>query len=127
MIIRKLEEISGTERDIAWGNGQSRRFLIARDGMGFSVTDTLVKAGSSSLLEYKNHLEACYCVEGEGEVVDYTTQKTHAITPGTIYALDKHEKHVLNAKTDLRLVCVFNPPLNGSEKHRLNGDDSSSY
>ena len=64
MLIRKLDEVKTVE----WGNGLSRRFLLEADGMGYTVTDTIVKAGTKSLLEYKNHLEACYCIEGSGSV-----------------------------------------------------------
>jgi L-ectoine synthase len=129
MIVRRLEDIVCTERDVAWGNGQSRRFLLARDGMQYSLTDTLIDAGTESLLEYKNHLEACYCIEGEGEVE--ADGVVHRITPGTMYALDRHDKHVLRALTPLRLVCVFHPPLEGREAHRLadgaHSGASSSY
>lgn len=70
MIVRSIDEIAATTRDVAWGNGQSRRLLVKSDGMGFAVAETLVLAGTQSLLEYKNHLEACYCIAGEGEVED---------------------------------------------------------
>jgi L-ectoine synthase len=125
MIVRTLAELIGTDRDVAWGNGQSRRFLLERDGMGYSVTDTKIIANSESLLEYKNHKETCYCIEGEGEIeVDGIV---YPLKPGSLYALDKHEKHYLRARTDMRLVCVFNPPLQGNEFHNLAGDGSSSY
>ncbi|MEP0857579.1 ectoine synthase [Trichocoleus sp. DQ-U1] len=125
MIIRTLNEIINTERDIEWGNGQSRRFLLARDGMKFSLTDTLIEANTESLLEYRNHMEACYCVEGEGEVeVD---GKIYPIQPGTMYALDKNDKHYLRAKTTLRLICVFTPSLQGHESHQLSNSKSSCY
>ncbi|MEE8546241.1 MAG: ectoine synthase, partial [Alphaproteobacteria bacterium] len=39
----------------------------------------------------------------------------HPIAPGTIYALDRHDAHVLRAHTDMRLICVFNPALEGGE------------
>ncbi len=128
MIIRKLGDIVGTERDVAWGNGQSRRFLIAADGMGYSLTDTIVAAGTESLLEYKNHMEACYCIEGEGEVEDMEGN-VFKIEVGTMYALDKNDKHYLRAPahTHCRLVCVFTPPLRGDESHSLDGGDSSAY
>jgi L-ectoine synthase len=125
MIIRTLSEIINTERDIAWGNGQSRRFLLEKDGMGYSLTDTIIEAGTSSLLEYKNHWEACYCISGEGEVE--ADGVVYAIQPGTMYALDKHDKHYLRAKTTLRLICVFTPPLQGNESHKLKNGQSSCY
>jgi len=124
MIIRSLSDIVGTERDVAWGNGQSRRFLIERDQMGYALTDTVVDAGSASLLEYSNHLEACYCIEGEGEVE--ANGVVHHIRPGTMYALDRHDRHWLRATTTMRLVCVFRPALRGDESHRLNGGSSAS-
>jgi L-ectoine synthase len=125
MIIQKLEEVCNSERDVEWGNGRSRRLLIKRDGMGYSVTDTIVDANTESLLEYKNHMEACYCIEGEGEVE--VNGVIYPIKPGTIYALDQHDKHYLRAKTSLRLVCVFTPPLEGHESHNLKNNGASSY
>lgn len=125
MIYRKLEDIVNSDRDIAWGNGQSRRFLVEGDNLGYSLTDTIVRAGTESLLEYSNHLEACYCIEGEGEV--QVDEKVFPIKSGCMYALDGNEKHYLRAKSDLRLICVFNPPLAGHEKHDLLNGGSSSY
>lgn len=125
MIVRKLSELINSERDIAWGNGQSRRFLLAKDGMGYSLTDTIINAGTESFLEYTNHREACYGIEGEGEV-EYEGI-IYPIEPGTMYALDNKEKHYLRAKTQMRLVCVFNPPLQGQESHNLSDGQSSSY
>ena len=128
MIIRKLEDVLGSEREVDWGNGTSRRFLLEKDGMGYSFTDTIVKANTTSLLEYKNHLEACYCISGSGLVVDASSGQTHEITVGTIYALDKNDAHYLVAKDeDLRLVCVFMPALVGHESHSLDAEASSAY
>jgi L-ectoine synthase len=127
MIVRTLNDLIGTERDIDWGNGNSRRFLIEKDNMNFSLTDTVCKAGSRSLLEYKNHMEACYCIAGEGEIQDTETGSVYPIVPGSMYALDKHDQHYLFAKEELRLVCVFQPALRGDESHKLKEDGSSSY
>jgi L-ectoine synthase len=126
MIVRSVDEIAATDRDVSWGNGQSRRLLLKSDGMGFAVAETLVLAGTESLLEYKNHLEACYCISGDGEVEDMAGNR-HAIKPGVIYALDKHDKHYLRARNDMRLISVFNPPIEGQERHSLKDDGSSSY
>ena len=127
MIVKNLSDLEKTERDVFWGNGQSRRFLIENDGMPFSLTDTIVNAGSVSLLQYRNHFEACYCIEGEGEVE--CKDKIFIILPGTMYAVNKHDKHYLRAKTDMRLICVFSPPLKGTETHKvnLNKNESSTY
>lgn len=124
MIVRNLSEATTVE----WGNGLSRRFLTAADGMGYTLTDTIVNAGTKSRLEYRNHLEACYCVEGEGEVVDMDGN-SFPITPGTMYALDEHDPHFLIAAphSDLRLICMFTPALRGDEVHSLDAARSSHY
>ena len=79
---------------VDWGGGTSDRLLVEKDGMGFAVCHTIVKQGSSSKLEYRNHLEACYCVSGSGSVVE-KDGTVHEITPGTIYVLDEHDPHEL--------------------------------
>ena len=126
MIVTNLDQLVGTQRDVSWGNGQSRRFLIESDRMGYSLTDTIVDANTESLLQYSNHFEICYCIEGEGEVetMDGTVYK---ITPGTMYALDQHEQHYLRAKTRMRFVCVFSPALKGNESHNLADNSASCY
>ena len=127
MLIKKLSDIQGTDRDVFWGNGQSRRLLLAGDGMPYAMTDTVVDPGTSSLLEYKNHIEACYCIEGDGEVEDMDGN-VYPIEVGTVYALEKNDPHYLRANTRMRLVCVFLPALEGTESHDLEGkSDSSTY
>jgi L-ectoine synthase len=123
MIVRTLNDVVPVE----WGNGLSHRLLVAADGLGYSMTDTLVRAGTSSLLEYKSHLEACYCVSGRGKVVTRDGRE-HIIEPGVLYALDENDPHVLIADddTDLRLICTFLPALHGHERHSL-GDNEYSY
>ena len=115
VIVRSLEELIGTDRDVDWAHGRSRRFLLEKDGMGFTLTDTVVDAGSESILAYPSHLEACYCIEGEGEVEDSSGNR-FPIKPGTMYALDKHDEHRVRAATTMRLVCVFSPALSGGER-----------
>lgn len=127
MIVRDIRSLDETGFVVDWGNGISHRFLTERDAMGYTLTETHINPGSDSILEYKNHLEACYCVEGEGEVEDFATGEIHSIVPGTMYALNKHDKHALRAKSMMRLICVFNPPLKGPESHALKPGQSSSY
>ena len=79
--------------------------------------------GTTTQMCYGNHLEAVYCVEGRGQLLDLTTGLVHPIRPGTVYALDGHERHTLHAISELRLVCVFKPPLVGPEVH----DERGSY
>lgn len=123
MIIRNTEDIIGTDRDIEDPKGQwvSRRLLLKCDGMGFSLHETIVYDGTETYLWYKHHLEAVYCISGEGEIEDLQSGTVHPIRGGTMYALNKHEKHKLRAKTDLQMICVFNPPITGNEVHTKEG------
>lgn len=122
MIVIHSADLTDTERHARGPGWESRRIIVKRDGVGYSVHETRVFEGAELHLHYKHHYESNYCMEGEGEVLDVATGQVHAIRPGTLYALDKNDKHVLRAiKGDLRLVCVFNPPLSGRETHRADG------
>ncbi len=121
MIVRTLDEICDTDSDVSAATWRSRRLLLARDGMGFSLHDTILHAGGQTEMQYLHHLEAVYCVAGEGELRLLPDGPVWPISPGTMYALDSHEHHVLHAKTELRMVCVFNPPVTGREVHGPDG------
>lgn len=123
MIVRRLEDVIGTDRDIKAENGNwvSRRLLLRDDEMGFSLHDTTISAGTETFIHYKNHLEAVYCVGGEGEIEDLETGQIHSISDGIMYALNSHERHYLRARTDMRMICVFSPALTGTEVHDREG------
>jgi len=119
MIVRRLDEIKNTAREVTpeSGNWTSFRLLLKCDAMGFSLHETLVRAGTVNRMWYKHHLEAVYCVSGKGEVEDLRTGAVYPVEDGTLYALDSHDLHCLRALTDMRVICVFNPPLTGREVH----------
>lgn len=121
MIVRRLDDLHGGEREVEGKTWVSRRLLLARDGMGFSMHDTVLHAGTETEMEYKHHVEAVYCIGGEGEIQVLPEGPIHAIEAGTLYALDGHERHVVRAKSDLRMVCVFDPPVTGREVHGPDG------
>ena len=121
MIIRSAAEVAGTPRDVSGDGWRSRRLLVRDDATGFSLSDTTVAAGAELHLQYRHHIEACYCLDGQAEIEDLATGERHRIGPGVLYALDKHDAHVLRVTRDLRLVCVFNPPLTGGETHDAHG------
>lgn len=121
MIVRSLQEISGTERDVEAPTWRSRRFVLASEKVGFSLHDTVLHAGTETDMWYANHIEAVYCIDGQGELIDRETGQSHRLEPGTMYLLDGHEHHTVRAHTDLRTVCVFNPPCTGREVHDENG------
>lgn len=123
MIVRTLASILNTAAHVKGDAFESRRILLAADGLGYSLHDTLCKAGTEQHLEYKNHVETNYVIEGVGEVANVATGQVWPLGPGTVYVLNHHEAHLLRATTDLRIICVFTPALTGQEKH----DASGSY
>ncbi|PJM98603.1 L-ectoine synthase [Streptomyces sp. CB01201] len=123
MIVRSFKDIEGTDRHVhaSTGTWESKRIVLAKEGVGFSLHETTVYAGTETSMWYANHIEAVLCTEGETELTNDETGETHLITPGTMYLLDGHEKHTLRPKVDSKFVCVFNPPVTGREDHDANG------
>jgi L-ectoine synthase len=121
MIVRTLEDATQTDRRVRAANWESVRLLLASDGMGFSLHVTTLFAGTTTEMWYRHHLEAVLCISGEGELEELDGNIVYAIRPGTMYALDHHDKHILRAKTTMRAVCVFTPPLKGKEVHDASG------
>lgn len=125
MIIRTTKDVLGTDREVqakdrSW---TSKRLLLKKDGFGFSLHESTVHAGREVKVWYKNHLEAVYIFEGEGEIEDTASRKTYPLKPGTLYALYKTDHAVVRAKTKMIMVSVFNPPITGNETH----DEDGSY
>ncbi|HET8711055.1 MAG TPA: ectoine synthase [Spongiibacteraceae bacterium] len=122
MIVTTLEQTRQSERRVDAENWNSVRMLLKGDAaVGFSFHITTIYAGTETHMHYKNHFEAVYCISGEGEVETVADGKTYPIAPGTLYVLDQHDKHILRARSELQMVCVFNPPLNGKETHDASG------
>ena len=123
MIVRNLEDAAKDGRKIVdpKGNWDSPRLLLKDDNMGFSFHVTTIFKGADFQMHYQNHLESVYCMSGEGEVETLADGKKYPIKPGTVYILDKHDKHVLRAFSEMKMACVFNPPLTGKEVHNAEG------
>jgi len=123
MIVRQLQDAEQTSRRIVSpdGNWESTRMLLKGDNMGFSFHITTIYAGADFRMHYQNHLESVYCMSGTGEVETLADGKKYPISPGTLYVLDKHDQHILRAFTEMKMACVFNPPLNGTEVHNAEG------
>ena len=124
MIVRSLAQLKESgryaEKPGVWS---SSRYLLREDAVGFTVTQTTVAAGGGQIMQYKNHIEANLVIEGFGTVTDLTSGDIHELAPGTMYTLDRHDPHRLDARTDMRIVCVFTPALVGRETH----DEDGSY
>lgn len=121
MIIRRLDEIDQGDRRVEGGNWYSRRLMLADDGLPYSLHDTVIRAGTSTEMWYRHHVESVYCIEGEGTLEDRETGDKHKLSAGTLYVLDKNDRHTVHAESDLRMVCVFMPPVTGREVHLPDG------
>ncbi len=121
MKVVNLEELNDTENDVEHGTWRSRRFVLAKDGVGFSFHDTVLYAGTETEMWYANHIECVYCYEGHGTLVSRETGEEWEIKPGMMYLLNDHDKHTVKADTDVKVACVFNPPVTGREVHDENG------
>jgi len=123
MIVRTMTEAAERGRKIVSpeGNWDSTRLLLKDDGMGFSFHITTIYQGADFRMHYQHHLESVYCISGRGEVETLDDGKGYPIEPGTIYILDQHDRHVLRAFAEMKMSCVFNPPLHGKEVHNADG------
>lgn len=121
MIVRNLHEEKEGRRLVESNGWNSVRLLLKDDGMGFSFHITTIYEGAELPMHYRHHLESVYCVSGEGSVENRATGESFEIRPGVIYALDRNDPHILRARTEMVMACVFNPPLRGLEVHDENG------
>lgn len=123
MLVRRLADAAATGREVSGPTWTSRRLLLADDQLGYSLHDTRIAAATETSMWYRNHVETVYCIEGYGTVEDVDAGETHELAPGTVYVLDRHDRHVLRTRTPMRMVCVFTPPCTGEEVH----DDDGAY
>jgi L-ectoine synthase len=99
----------------------STRLLLKEDQMGFSFHITTIYKDAEIEMHYQNHLESVYCISGCGEIETLDDGKVYPIEVGTVYILNKHDRHKLRAHEEMKMACVFNPPLNGKEVHNADG------
>jgi L-ectoine synthase len=126
MIVRHLQDAEKTARRIVSpdGNWESTRLLLRDDQMGYSFHITTIYKGADFMLHYKRHLETVYCISGRGEVETLDDGKIYPIKAGTVYILNKNDRHMLRAFEEMKLARVFNPPLHGTEVHNPDGSYS---
>ena len=121
MIVRQLQDAKNSARRIDSEGWNSVRLLLASDNMGFSFHITTIYKDAELEMHYQNHLESVYCMSGRGEIENVATGEVHAIGPGTMYALNNNDKHILRGFEEMSMACVFNPPLIGNEVHNASG------
>lgn len=123
MIVRSTDEITGTDRDVQDANWRSKRIILADDGVGFSFHETTIAAGSVNEFHYRHHVEAVWLIEGSGTLENLETSETFELAAGSMYLLDGHERHRITVDEQMRMLCVFNPPVTGREVH----DETGAY
>ena len=125
MFVRTVDELKGTDKHITMrsGNGTTLRLLVAGDGLGFSLSDVHVTAGTENTLWYKNHWEANYVVAGNATLEDRTSGETWDLSPGSLYMVGPNDRHIITAIDDVHVLSIFNPPVTGDEYH----DDDGGY
>ena len=121
MKVKTIESLIGTDRDVKGTGFQSIRIALERDGLGFSMHKTIIKKGGPYHWHYKHHVEACYCICGQGVIKNLATGELNKIKPDSVYICDRHDDHTFEALTEVTLICIFNPPVTGRETHQDDG------
>lgn len=128
MFVRTVDELAGQGRQlvVAGGSATTVRMLLRDDGVGFSLSDVRLAAGSRNVLWYKHHWEANYVLDGTGEVTDLGSGETWQMEPGMMYCVGPEDRHSMHALSDLHLLFVFCPALTGDEQHDADGTLAAS-
>ena len=123
MFVKTLKDLkaAGREKIVAGGSARTVRFLTRDDGLGFTMSDVRLDAGQQNVLWYKHHWEANHIVSGAGDVTDLTTGQSWKLEPGVAYNVGPKDRHRFRAHSDVHLLSVFNPPLEGHELHDADG------
>lgn len=116
MLLRTAKDVDGTRREAMGDGWTSRRLLLAEDGLGFSVHETRVRAGTVLNLSYRHHSETVYCIGGKARLEILAEGRNFAVGPGTLYLARIGDAHVLAVEQDALFLCVFKPALLGQEE-----------
>ena len=116
MLYRTLNDLIDTDREATGSGWKSRRFLLAEDGLPFSLHETTVAPGTELHLCYENHSESVYCIAGKAVLEDVASGRDLPIVPGTFYVARIGDEHVLRIEEETKFICVFEPPLQGQEE-----------
>lgn len=129
LLMKSLSEVVGSDRNVSFKGGYSRRFLAAPDGYNISFHNTLIHANFNGHLHYPHHMEANFFIKGQGEYIwkngqqQFDFEKHH----GTMLLVE-HDPHEVKIGTSGSIaICLFFPPLKGTERLRLDQESGSSY
>jgi len=114
MIVRYREDLLDSAQHVETKLWTSSRFFTKKDGLGFSLHETIIHANTEQILWYKHHIEAVIITEGIAEIVNLATGETHPLKAGSAYALTG-DRHIFRTFTKVVCYCVFLPGLSGDE------------
>ena len=128
----KVMSLTQDTYNVMWGFGYSRRFIIEKDGYGFTLTNTLAHRNNINRLHYKNHQESVYWIKGKGKYTFNDGKTEQLMDPQTtndpiMVVLNDHDPHefIIDEYDDVICLAVFNPPLKGHEIHDPTSKGSS--
>jgi L-ectoine synthase len=122
MFVRTLEDVRQAGRVVQTGGfATSERYLVAADGLGFSLHSVRIRKGGEGDLWYKHHWEGNLVLDGVFEVTDRGTGTVHTLEAGALYVVGPKDRHHVRALTDVHVISVFDPPLTGLETHDADG------
>ena len=129
LLMKSLSEVVGSDRNVFFKGGYSRRFLAAPDGYNISFHNTLNHANFNARLHYPHNIEANFFIKGQGEYIwkngqqQFDFEKHH----GTMLLVEHDAHEVKIGPSGSIAICLFFPPLKGTERLRLNPESGSSY
>ncbi len=121
MYVINRDDLNDTDRDVQSETWRDRRMVLGREGVGFSFPRHRHLRRHALDVPLPEPHRSRVLRAGRGTLTDEETGKTYPLSDGTMYLLDGHEKHTVVANTELRMACVFNPPVTGREVHDENG------
>lgn len=131
LLMKSLDEVTDSDRNVPFEDGLSRRFLAAPDGYNISVHNTFCSSSFSKHLQYLNNKELVYVIKGQGEYVwqngqcrhDFDSEKHH----GTMFLVGNNAHKMTIGARDTIAICLFYPPLMGNERLKTGKEGGSSY
>ena len=125
MLVRTMDQLEAEGRviPIAHGRATAVRLLTKRDGLNFSISEARASKAGESDLWYKNHWEANFVRSGCAVLENRTTGERWDLNPGVLYCVGPTDKHriIREEESDMRIISVFNPPIEGEETHDADG------
>ena len=115
MFFKDRAELEGTSRDVRHRNYRTLRMLLANDPSPVSLTDITLEPGIKDTCGYPDRTEIAYCISGAAVAVDLDSGAEQAIGPGILWVAPPGSRFTFEASEPTRLICVFDPPLEGTE------------